>query len=252
MTGCSPISLPLTITDTSCTSHFFTPNARLINVRPAIQSLPVTMPNGAIIYPSHVGELDLPNLAACIAHVFPDLASDSLLSIGQLCNAGCTAFFTKDAVKIEFDSDTLLTGSRSPMTRLWHTPIPPSTQHHVATGYTSAAKICLVYSCFVWSTNDLNPVHGTRQLLVGQRIPRPHRQVTQKASTPVPRHGIISIKLEKTSAPPRRLCRQTSKKLTSFPPPVPSLKPVHTSVTPHAMITADRSLQTKLGVSSRR
>ena len=45
MTGCSPISLPLTITDTSCTSHFFTPNARLINVRPAIQSLSVTMPN---------------------------------------------------------------------------------------------------------------------------------------------------------------------------------------------------------------
>ena len=80
-------------------------------MRPAIQSLPVTIPNGAIVYSSHVGELDLSNLppAARIAHVFPDLASDSLLSIGQLCDAGCTAFFTKDAVTIEFDSYTVLT-----------------------------------------------------------------------------------------------------------------------------------------------
>ena len=114
----SPISLPLTVEDTGYTSHFFTPNARLINVHLVIQSLPVTMPNGAIIYSSHVDELDLPNLplAARIAHVFPDLASNSLLSIGQLCDAGCTAPFTKDTVKIEFDSDTVLMGSRSPMT----------------------------------------------------------------------------------------------------------------------------------------
>ena len=33
-----------------------------MNMRPAIQSLPVTMPKGAIIYSSHVGELDLPTL----------------------------------------------------------------------------------------------------------------------------------------------------------------------------------------------
>ena len=37
MTGSSPISISLTVADTDCTSHFFTPNARLINVRPAIQ-----------------------------------------------------------------------------------------------------------------------------------------------------------------------------------------------------------------------
>jgi hypothetical protein len=120
-TGSSPISIPLTVADAGYTSHCLTPNARLINVRPAIQSLPVTMPNGAIIYSSHVGKLDLPTLppAAHIAHVFPDLASDSLpLSIGQLCDAGSTAFFTKDAVKIEFEGDTVLTGSCSPMTRL--------------------------------------------------------------------------------------------------------------------------------------
>ena len=121
MTGSSPISLPLTVADTGCTSHFFTPNARLINVRPVIQSLPVTTPNGAIINSSDVGELDLSNLppAARIAHVFPDIASDSLLSISQLCDTGCTAFFTKDTAAIEFDGDTVLTGARSPMTRLW-------------------------------------------------------------------------------------------------------------------------------------
>ena len=97
------------------------------------------MSNGAIIYSSHVGELDLPTLrlAARIAHVFLDLASDSATSYFRLANF----VMQQDSVKIEFEGDTVLTGSCSPMTRLWHTPIPPSNQTRLATGYANAAKL---------------------------------------------------------------------------------------------------------------
>jgi hypothetical protein len=42
---------------------------------------------------THVGKLDLPSLPlkARLVHIFPQLAADSLLSVGQLCDSGCTA-----------------------------------------------------------------------------------------------------------------------------------------------------------------
>ena len=65
--------------------------------------------------------LDLPHLppAARIAHIFPDIASGSLLSIGLLCDHGCTATFHPDTVDITLDGATILTGTRSPTTNLW-------------------------------------------------------------------------------------------------------------------------------------
>ena len=83
-TGSSPIAIPLTVADTGCTSHFllYPPQRTTHQHAPChFQSIPVTVPNGAIMYSSHFGELDLPTLppVACIAHVFPDLAPDSLL-----------------------------------------------------------------------------------------------------------------------------------------------------------------------------
>ena len=210
----SPLSLPLTVADTGCTSHFFTPNARLINVRPVIQSLPVTTPNGAIIYSSDVGELDLSNLppAARIAHVFPDIASDSLLSIGQLCDTGCTAFFTKDTVTIKFDGDTVLTGAHSPMTRLWHTPIPPSTQHHLATGYANAAKLSATPAGLVsYAHASLgSPVISTLSTALDNHYVSGFPGLTPKSLRKYPPQSLATAKghldqTRKTSAPLRHL-----------------------------------------------
>jgi hypothetical protein len=62
---------------------------------PANPSLAVRVPNGAVLRSSHVATLALPGFspAACQAHIFPGLASHPLLSIGQLCDDGCTATF---------------------------------------------------------------------------------------------------------------------------------------------------------------
>ena len=58
-------------------------------------------------------------MAARAAHIFPALTG-SLLSIGMLTDAGLTAMYTAESVTIQ-DSEgvTVLSGARSPSTRIW-------------------------------------------------------------------------------------------------------------------------------------
>lgn len=104
-------------------------DAPLINIRPTTLSIPVSMPNGTIIHSTEIAELDIPCLpaAARIVHIFPDLASVSLISIGQLCDAGCEATFTATSVIISHNQQVVLTGSRSAATRLWNLPLTTPT-----------------------------------------------------------------------------------------------------------------------------
>ena len=65
--------------------------------------------------------LNLPHLdlAALEAYIFPAMENLSLLSVGQLCDAGCKALFDKNQVHIIIKLGTiLLTGLRDPTTRL--------------------------------------------------------------------------------------------------------------------------------------
>jgi hypothetical protein len=75
-----------------------------------------------------VGDLDLPTLppAARIVHIFPELGDDSLLSIGQLCDAGCEAHFSKSTATITYNDQVVLTGARTTTQGLWRTAIPPN------------------------------------------------------------------------------------------------------------------------------
>jgi hypothetical protein len=110
------------ILDTGCSGHYLAPNAPCINKHEAHPSISVELPNGAILHSSHTATVDLhPALpiAAGEAHVFPDFGSKSLLSIGQLCDNGCTATFTADAVDIAFNGNIILSGKRSPPNKLW-------------------------------------------------------------------------------------------------------------------------------------
>ena len=78
----------------------------------------------------HKTHLNLPNLdpAALEAYIFPAMENLSLLSVGQLCDAGCKALFDEDQVHIITKLGTiLLTGFRDPTTRLWLTPISTQT-----------------------------------------------------------------------------------------------------------------------------
>jgi hypothetical protein len=48
----------------------------------------------------------------------------SLLSVGQLCDAGCIALFEKVQVTIKLDNEIILQGKRDPRTGLWTINLP--------------------------------------------------------------------------------------------------------------------------------
>ena len=62
---------------------------------------------------THVGELSIPKLPpeAQIVHLFPNLASDSLLSVGQLCEAECQALFTATNICIWYKGGSNYAGN---------------------------------------------------------------------------------------------------------------------------------------------
>ena len=76
---------------------------------------------------THEGNLDIPVLppAATHAHIVPELNTHSLISLGQLCDAGCTATINKDKIDVTYNENVVLTGTRSDETTLWHLKYTP-------------------------------------------------------------------------------------------------------------------------------
>ena len=120
---CTPI-----VADTGATAHFFQ-NTRndfvhtsipLINITPTHNGITVLLPNQATMLSTHTGQLDIPDLPlqARQTHIFPHLASGSLLSIGQLCDAGCQATFDKQKLRIYYNKKLIMQGTRQP-NKLW-------------------------------------------------------------------------------------------------------------------------------------
>ena len=133
--------------DTGTTGNFISlPDAAvLLDVKPVVNGISVALPNGQIIISTHTATLNLPTLplAARAAHIFPSLQG-SLLSIGMLTDAGLTAIYTSDAVTIQDAMGiTVLSGYRSPSTRLWMIDLPSSTtvSHTEESSYYASAVI---------------------------------------------------------------------------------------------------------------
>ena len=71
---------------------------------------------------THTGKLNIPGISAeaRTTHIFPNLVSGSLLSIRQLCDAGCIATFRKDKLYIYKAGKIILQGERSNLAnKLW-------------------------------------------------------------------------------------------------------------------------------------
>jgi hypothetical protein len=100
--------------------------------------------NGAAMRSSHFAELIIPGLppSARIVHVVPALTTKSLLSIGQLCDAGCSATFDATTATITYDNEIVLVGTRTDATKLWHLELP-STEHsaNAAIGTATPAEL---------------------------------------------------------------------------------------------------------------
>ena len=76
---------------------------------------------------THTATLDFPTLPqdAKQAHLFPQLQR-GLVSIGQLCDHGCTATFTKEDVVIAQGNKAIMQGQRDESTGLWLLPTAKS------------------------------------------------------------------------------------------------------------------------------
>ena len=60
------------------------------------------------------------------AHTYPDLTYSSLLSVGQLCDAGYRVVFDKNKVKVISKTNTVdMVGTRDRTTGLYLTPMNP-------------------------------------------------------------------------------------------------------------------------------
>ena len=121
-----PTIISPVIADTGATGHFITSSAPYHNKRVAQPGISVLLPDGSTLQSTHPASLHLPQLPAnaCQAHIFPHLASGSLISIGQLCNHGCKAVFDATTVTITHHNEIILQGIRSPISRLWTLDLP--------------------------------------------------------------------------------------------------------------------------------
>ena len=82
----SPPIISRLVADTGATGHFLESSTSYTNKFVAHPGISMLLPNHGVMRSTHTEQLSLPFLPpeACKAHVFPCLASGSLISIGQL------------------------------------------------------------------------------------------------------------------------------------------------------------------------
>ena len=120
----------MAILDSGCTEHYLTTDVQVVAQQLATPPIVISLPDGSQLSSSHTTSLPiiasmLPP-AALAAHIVPHLRPNSLISIGQLCDAGCTAMLTAETAAIRFEGTTVLTGHRNPATRLWQVELNPT------------------------------------------------------------------------------------------------------------------------------
>jgi hypothetical protein len=118
--------MSMAILESGATSHFLTAAAPMTNMHPTSKPIIAQLPNGKHVHSTHT--LDIPALptSAQHAHIISDLASQSLICIVTLCNAGCNVFFTKIGCTITYRSKVILCGSKCTRTGLWMIPLCPT------------------------------------------------------------------------------------------------------------------------------
>jgi len=121
----------LAIADSGATSHFLMTAAPVTDQAIATTPLRVKLPNGTILHSSHTCMLDLPALPpqARKGHIIPGLANHSLISIVQLCKAGCKVLFEKDCCKVILNDKIILCGFQCHRTGLWMLPLNENTYY---------------------------------------------------------------------------------------------------------------------------
>jgi hypothetical protein len=109
------------ILDFGCTIKFLSATATCSNKQEAHVPLNVDMPNGTTIQLVHTCDLLLTDLPPQVRqeHILPGLVHNSLISVGQLYDNGCSVNFTQEQVTVSKNGKCVMYGSRDPRSRLW-------------------------------------------------------------------------------------------------------------------------------------
>ena len=91
-----PPNTQTAVADTGASGTFLMPTDEHKNVKALIKHIPITQPNGDIMYATQSCDLDYPDLPhkARMGYIVPALKNHSLISVRQLCAAGCQVLFT--------------------------------------------------------------------------------------------------------------------------------------------------------------
>jgi hypothetical protein len=125
----SPSPLSFHIADTGATAHFGNLDTPCHHKAPTPFGITALLPNNARMQATHTGLLPLYQLpkTARTTNLFTNMR-EPLLSIGVLCDHGCTATFRARDVVVTKDDQHILTGHREPSTGLWKIPLPLSSE----------------------------------------------------------------------------------------------------------------------------
>ena len=118
--------------DSGATSHYIRPEEAsiLTNVK-NVNGPNVYQPDQTTLKITKQGTLNLSpefGIEAQEANILPGLSNASLLSIGKLCNDGCTAVFTKHNFFIIKNQNVILKGHRNWTDGLWDLPVKTKQQ----------------------------------------------------------------------------------------------------------------------------
>ncbi len=94
-------------------------------MQPATTPIWAKLPNGNTICTTHMCTLQLDHLPekARHAHVLPHLATHSLISVVNLCNAGCEVIFNKIGCTMKHRGKKIVCGHKCTNTGLWMIPL---------------------------------------------------------------------------------------------------------------------------------
>ena len=92
-----------------------------------------TLPNNEKIQATGQGLLALSPKLKIPSLIYDRLTSESLLSIGQLCDEGCIAIFLKQRLYIFKHNECILQGKRNLQDGLWDIPFPDSKMNYIVT-----------------------------------------------------------------------------------------------------------------------
>jgi hypothetical protein len=117
----------IAILDSGCTTHYLKRGAWCKKIKTAHMSEQVNLPNGAAL--KYFATVDLSctrlNQRARSTHIIRGLVKQSLLSYGQMCDAGYKVLFTRGEVKViegdlRIDGKIVIQGQRDRETGLWN------------------------------------------------------------------------------------------------------------------------------------